>query len=109
MSKKWEAVHYPSGPAFVHFGGEVRAEAGRWRTGRGVRGGGAQTRRAGDARCGGLAGQAGWARRGVALALIRVWGLGAARLLYELTLRGFAWSKTPPIYGILLLSGRHFL
>ncbi|MDY6111791.1 MAG: hypothetical protein SPI85_03260, partial [Ellagibacter isourolithinifaciens] len=44
---------------------------------------GAQARRAGDARCGG------------ALARIRVWGLGAARLLYELILCGFAWSKIP--------------
>ena len=64
-------------------------ERTRWRLG--------EVLRAGDARCGG------------ALARIRAWGLGAARLLYELTLRGFAWAKTPPIYGILLLSGRHFL
>ena len=70
----------------MHFGSEALVEAGRW-----------HARRAGDA------------RRGGALARIRVWGLGAARLLYELTLRGFAWAKTPPIYGILLLSGRHFL
>ncbi|WP_417300002.1 hypothetical protein, partial [Ellagibacter isourolithinifaciens] len=26
----------------------------------------------------------------------RLWGLGAARLLYELILCGFAWSKIPP-------------
>lgn len=44
-----------------------------------------------------------------ALARIRVWGLGAARLLYELILCGFAWSKIPHLYGILFLSGRHFL
>lgn len=95
----------------MHFGGEVRAEAGRWHAGRGGQAGrrrgepamrGAtgwlgEVRRAGDARCGG------------ALARIRVWGLGAARLLYELALRGFAWVKTSPIFGILLLSGRHFL
>ena len=53
--------------------------------------------------------RAGWARYGGALARIRAWGLDAARLLYELALRGFAWLKIPPIYGILLLSGRHFL
>ena len=93
---------YPSGSAFVHFGGEAcagRVAAGRGAgarcaelTGHGVRGVGRareRTRRAGWARCGG------------ALARIKAWGLGAARLLYELTLRGFAWAKTPPIYGIL--------
>lgn len=66
----------------------MRCEANRLRgrgvcgpAGRGVHG--AQARRAGDARCGG------------ALARIRVRGLGAARLLYELILCGFAWSKIP--------------
>ena len=34
--------------------------------------------------------------------------LGEARLFYEPIMRGFTWSKTPPIYGILLLGGRHF-
>ena len=73
----------------------MRREANRLRgrgvcgpAGRGVHG--AQTRRAGDARCGG------------ALARIRVWGLGAARLLYELILRGFAWfcvvENTPSLW-----------
>ena len=80
----------------------MRREANRLR-GRGARGPagrrvhGAQARRAGDARCGG------------ALARIRVWGLGAARLLYELILCGFAWSKIPHLYGILFLSGHYFL
>ena len=53
---------YPSGPAFVHFGGEALVEAGRWHAGRGVAGW-AQTRRAGDARCGGLAGRSAASRR----------------------------------------------
>ena len=73
----------------------LRGRGARGMAGRGVYG--AQARRAGDARCGG------------ALARIRVWGLGAARLLYELILCGFAWSKIPHLYGILFLSGRHFL
>ena len=56
---------YPSGPAFVHFGGEVRAEAGRWHAERGGQAGrrrGEPTTRgvAGHWRasgCGGLAGR----------------------------------------------------
>ena len=52
--------------------------------------------RAGEARWGTGAhqGAAGW--------------LGEAQLFYEPIMRGFAWLKIPPIYGILLLSGRHF-
>ena len=54
----------------VHGGGAL-ARGARWA-------GWAQTRRADDA------------RRGGALARIRVWGLGAARLFYELIMRGLA-------------------
>ena len=56
---------YPSGPAFVHFGGEALVEAGRWQAGRGgqagrrrgepaTRGAAGHWRASG---CGGLAGR----------------------------------------------------
>lgn len=54
---------YPSGPAFVHFGGEVRAGAGHWHAGRGGQAG----RRRGEP-----------ATRGAAGWLGRLAGRGAA-------------------------------